>query len=332
MPPAMAGTQKSQPTHWLNSGRAGLDAQELQERRPHDEGQHQELVDVEGEAEGGDAADEPLGGGERGGLAWEAACAIGRDPTPPARVREANTCQCRSRPCPRPWTISRPWSGQDAQLNRRSAIAAPLGETLVRRWAGRSNTGSRSPDRQLREASKPRTRSSRSSPPRSRWRSSRRTGRPSTAHREGLRVQLPQKSARRAESGRLRESRSNLAHGLRLTASPFQSLQPVGSRLGESPGRTGQGCEVAHHAIPAQPDPELTSRTAAAAPPAGASDSRWARPDAAPLESSAPRQVRVAYAKGLAWSLEESTSSRSGVAAEGRSSRRVGGPMTTAPP
>ncbi len=40
---------------------ARLRAEEIEERRPHDEGQHQQLVDVEGEAERGDEADQPLG-------------------------------------------------------------------------------------------------------------------------------------------------------------------------------------------------------------------------------------------------------------------------------
>src|SRR6185436_8758072 len=40
-------------------------AQQLQHRGPRDERQHQQLVDVEGETEGGDEADQPLGAGER---------------------------------------------------------------------------------------------------------------------------------------------------------------------------------------------------------------------------------------------------------------------------
>ena len=60
MPPATAGTYCSVPTHSLTARLFGRDAEQLRERRPHDERQHQQLVGVEREAERGDAADQPL--------------------------------------------------------------------------------------------------------------------------------------------------------------------------------------------------------------------------------------------------------------------------------
>ena len=49
-------------------GAARRRAEQLQQRRPRDQRQHQQLVDVEGEAEGGDEADQPLGEGQRAEL------------------------------------------------------------------------------------------------------------------------------------------------------------------------------------------------------------------------------------------------------------------------
>ena len=60
MPPAMAGTQNIRARHVLNScaARAAM-RQQLRQRRRQDQRQHQQLVDVEREADGGDDQDQP---------------------------------------------------------------------------------------------------------------------------------------------------------------------------------------------------------------------------------------------------------------------------------
>ena len=56
-----------QPAHpHLKLRRAGRRACQLQQRRPDDERQHQDFVDVEGESDGGDGADQPLHGRQPG--------------------------------------------------------------------------------------------------------------------------------------------------------------------------------------------------------------------------------------------------------------------------
>ena len=61
MPPNTAGTKNSRPTQSAYSGVPGLALTSSPSAGPHDERQHQQLVDVEREADRRDGADQPLG-------------------------------------------------------------------------------------------------------------------------------------------------------------------------------------------------------------------------------------------------------------------------------
>ena len=65
MPPTSAGTKNNRPRQWLNSGVPGARVQQLQQRRPQDQRQHQQFVRIERKANRGDDANRPLNGVSR---------------------------------------------------------------------------------------------------------------------------------------------------------------------------------------------------------------------------------------------------------------------------
>ena len=116
--PAGDGGQPEEPPHpEVELRGARLRAEEIEERRPHDEGQHEQLVDVEGEAERGDEADQPLGPGEgrvargvgRGGHLGISSSPTRR--TSPAGCRSSRGCPARARRAGRRRSRGGPSSG-----------------------------------------------------------------------------------------------------------------------------------------------------------------------------------------------------------------------------
>jgi hypothetical protein len=60
MPPANAGTVKQPANPHLELRRARRRARQLEQRRPDDERQHEDFIDIERETDGGNRADHPL--------------------------------------------------------------------------------------------------------------------------------------------------------------------------------------------------------------------------------------------------------------------------------